>query len=122
MPSFSAQLVDLFRGRTAPGKRPVSSKAEVDAPSHPPPVAPSTPRPAARMGPHGRRRNWIFASALNRIWALVLKGKDVHESIEGWQQTYDQMKPYIGPVLNFLRMFLSSGSDGGPPMPPIIVT
>jgi hypothetical protein len=32
-------------------------------------------------------RNWIFASAFNRIWDLVLKGKDVHDSVEVWQKT-----------------------------------
>jgi hypothetical protein len=114
----SVDAVMSEAGKQVPEVRPPRPEdAPVIDPNHPRP-----PRdPIGEIDPQ-QSRNWIFASALNRIWALVLKGKNVHEAIEGWQQTYDQMKPYIGPVLNFLRMFLSSSSDGGPPMPPTIVT
>jgi hypothetical protein len=53
--------------------------------------------------------------AFNRIWGLMQRGKGVHEDLEGWQKAYQQMRPYVGPVLHFLRMVLSSGGDGTPP-------
>jgi hypothetical protein len=68
-----------------------------------------------------KSRSYILASAFNRIWSLLQKGKDTSQAIEGWQKTYLLMKPHIGQIIEFLKPFLK-GADGtgGPTLPPTI--
>jgi hypothetical protein len=40
--------------------------------------------------------------------------------IEDWQKVYDQMRPYVRTILDWLQNFLS-GSNGTPP-PPTMTT
>lgn len=78
---------------------------------------PKPPRdPIADADPQ-KSRNYIIASAYNRIWALILRGKDTAQAIEGWQKTYELLKPYMRPILDFLRHFQSGD---GPSLPPTI--
>jgi hypothetical protein len=50
-----------------------------------------------------------------------LNGKDLPEALDGWRTVYEQMKPHIGVILDWLRTF-PRGGEGGPPMPPTIMT
>jgi|SRR5215216_1091175 len=89
-----------------------------------PPADPSRPKPPhdpiADADPQ-KSRSYVLASAFNRIWSLLQKGKDSAQAVEGWQRTYDLMKPHIGQILDFLRPFLRGGDgSGGPTLPPII--
>ncbi|MGX1050857.1 hypothetical protein AB7M74_001792 [Bradyrhizobium japonicum] len=90
-----------------------------------PPFDPNYPRPPsdpiADIDP-AKARSFILASAANRIWQVLLAGKDLPTAIEGWRRTYDQIKPYVGPLLSWLRTYLSGGDGGGPPLPPTITT
>jgi len=87
-----------------------------------PPAQPDQPKPPrdpiADVDP-AKSRSFTFASAANRIWEILQKGKDLPQVIDGWQKTYDQFKPYIGPVIDWLKHFSGSG-DGTPPMPPTV--
>jgi hypothetical protein len=78
------------------------------APEDRPPPDPSRPKPPrdpiADVDPK-KSRNYLFATAANRIWEILLKGKDVPTAIEGWHKTYEQMKPHIGPIIDWLRVF-----------------
>jgi hypothetical protein len=47
------------------------------------------------------------------------KGKDAAQGIEGWQKTYDLLKPHMGQIIEFLRGFLPGGDIGGPQPPTI---
>lgn len=83
------------------------------------PTQPRPPRdPIADADPQ-KSRSYIIASAYNRIWALILKGKDSAQAIEGWQKTYELLKPYMKPILDILRQFQSGD---GPSLPPTIGT
>src|SRR5450631_1754390 len=67
-------------------------------------------------------RSYMLASAANRIWKILLQGKDLPKAGEGWHKAYEQIKPHIGPILHWLRDFLPGGDGGIPPMPPTIGT
>jgi hypothetical protein len=52
---------------------------------------------------------------------IFQKGKKAGEAIEGWQKTYDLLKPHIGKIIEYLRDFLPpDGGSGGPQLPPTI--
>ncbi|MBR0787384.1 hypothetical protein [Bradyrhizobium iriomotense] len=90
-----------------------------------PPADPSRPKPPhdpiADADPR-KSQNYIVASAYNRIWAILQKGKGTAEAIEGWQKTYDLMKPHMGAIIDFLRNFWPGDSAGGGSLPPTIGT
>jgi hypothetical protein len=90
-----------------------------------PPHDPDRPKPPADpiedANPE-KSRNYIVASAYNRIWSLLQKGKGTAEAIEGWQKTYDLIKPHIGPIIDFLKHFVGSDGSSGPMLPPTIGT
>ncbi|MGE0290172.1 MAG: hypothetical protein AB7I42_28370 [Bradyrhizobium sp.] len=91
-----------------------------------PPNDPNRPRPPidpiAEADPQ-RSRGYIIATAFNRIWWLLKKGKGAADAVEGWQRTYDLIKPHIGPILDALRNFFPPGGSGsGPSLPPTIGT
>ena len=90
-----------------------------------PPSDPNRPKPPsdpiADSDPQ-KSRGYIVASALNRIWSILLKGKNASEAIEGWQKTYELLKPHIGPIIEFLKDFLPPGGGSGPSLPPTIGT
>lgn len=94
-------------------------------PENAPAFDPNLPRPPkdpiADVDP-AKTRSFILASTVNRIWGLLLKGKDLPTAIEGWHKAYEQIKPHIGPVLGWLKLFWSGGDGGTPPMPPTIAT
>jgi hypothetical protein len=73
-----------------------------------PPADPSRPKPPTdpitEADPR-KSRSYIIASAYNRVWWILQKGKDTAQAIEGWQKTYDLLKPHIGPIIDFLRHF-----------------
>jgi hypothetical protein len=117
-PTVFEESVDAVMAEVARQVPEVRPPGPEDSPGFDP-NRPSPPRdPIGEVDPQ-QSRNWIFASAFNRIWELVLKGKEVHEGLEGLQNIYEQLKPYVGHVLRFLKMF---GGDGTPPVPPMIVT
>jgi hypothetical protein len=92
-----------------------------DAPAFDP-AYPRVPKdPIADLDP-AETRSFILASAANRIWKIILQGKDLPTAIVGWHKAYEQIKPHIGPVLSWLRDFLSGGGGGNPPLPPLIPT
>jgi hypothetical protein len=88
-----------------------------------PPADPNRPKPPhdpiADADPR-KSRNYIIASAYNRIWAILQKGKGTADAIEGWQKTYNLLKPHIGPIIDFLQNFWPGDGSGGPPLPPTI--
>jgi hypothetical protein len=88
-----------------------------------PPADPSRPKPPndpiAEADPQ-KSRSYIIASAYNRIWWILQKGKDTAQAIEGWQKTYDLLKPHIGAIIDFLHHFLPGGGSGGGSLPPTI--
>lgn len=87
--------------------KPVPEPAPLAAEDLPPPdpSRPKPPRdPIADVDPT-KSRSFIFAAAANRIWQIVLQGKDLPNAIEGWRKTYEQMKPHMGPILEWLRVF-----------------
>jgi hypothetical protein len=67
-----------------------------------------------------KTQNYTVASAFNRIWSILQKGKGTAENIEGWQTTYYLLKPHIGHVIEFLKNFWPGDGTGGPPLPPTI--
>lgn len=86
-----------------------------DAPP-PDPARPKPPRdPIAEVDP-AKSRNFTFASGANRIWEILKKGKDAQQGAEGWQKTYEQFKPHIGTIIDWLKDFWPGGGDGMPPM------
>ena len=95
------------------------------APEDAPPLDPSRPKPPkdpiADIDP-SNSRNFAFASASNRIWKILQHLREVQQSAEGAQKAYEQFKPLIGPIIDWLKHFVSGGGDGMPPMPPIIST
>jgi hypothetical protein len=84
-----------------------------------PPADPGRPKPPsdpiAEVDPQ-ESRSFIVASALNRIWGILQKGKDTSDGIEGWKKTYEQFKPHIGTIIDWLSVFWPGG--GSPPPPP----
>jgi hypothetical protein len=92
-------------------------------PENMPPADPNRPRPPndpiAAADPQ-KSRSYIIASAYNRIWSLLQKGKDAAQAIEGWQRTYDLLKPHIGAIIDFLRHFGPGDGPGGGALPPTI--
>ena len=66
-------------------------------PGDAPPADPNRPKPPtdpiADADPR-KSRSYTLASAFNRIWAILLKGKDTAQAIEGWHKTYDALKPH----------------------------
>jgi hypothetical protein len=75
--------------------------------------------PIAEADPR-KSRSFIIASAYNRIWGLLQKGKDTAQAVEGWHKTYELLKPHIGPIIDFLRHFLPMDGSGGGSLPPTI--
>lgn len=90
-----------------------------------PPSDPNRPKPPhdpiADADPR-KSQNYILASAYNRVWAILQKGKGTAEAIEGWQKTYDLLKPHMGPIIDFLRNFWPGGGSDGGALPPTIGT
>jgi hypothetical protein len=88
-----------------------------------PPPDPNRPKPPsdpiADVDPR-KSRSYTIASAINRIWSILQRGKDTAQAIEGWQKTYDLLKPHIGAIIDFLHPFLPGGSSGGGSLPPTI--
>ena len=66
-----------------------------------------------------KSQSYIIASAYNRIWSILQKGKNAAEIIEGWQKTYNLLKPHIGQIVDFLQNFWPGD---GPSIPPTIGT
>lgn len=97
--------------------------ARPPAPADAPPPDPSRPRPPkdpiADADP-AASRNTIFARVANRVWQVLRDGKDLPQVIDGWGKAYDQLKPYIGPIIEWLKTNMPGGSDGMPPAPPPI--
>jgi hypothetical protein len=86
-----------------------------DAPP-PDPTRPKPPKdPIAQVDPV-KSRNFTFASGANRIWEILKKGKDAQQGTEGWQKTYEQFKPHIGTIIDWLKDFWPGGDGGMPPM------
>jgi hypothetical protein len=108
--SVSAAINDV--AKPIPEIRPLNTE---DAPSR----DPNRPRPpgdpVTDVDPI-KLREFTFASTVSRIWSVLQKGKDLPTTIEGWQKAYEQMRPYVGAILNWLREFLSGGRV--PPVPP----
>jgi hypothetical protein len=65
-----------------------------------------------------KTREFVFATIANRIWKLVLQGKDLPKDIEGWHKVYEQIRPLVGHILSWLRDFILGGAV--PPPPPTI--
>ena len=86
----------------------------------PDPGRPKPPKDPIAEGDPQRSRNFIVASAFNRIWGVLKKGKEVEGTIEGWQKVYDQFKPHIGTIIDWLSAFWPGGGPGTPPTPPTI--
>lgn len=85
-----------------------------DAPP-PDPNRPKPPRdPIADIDP-AASRNYIFASAANLIYKVLKAGKDVGSVAKGWNDAYEALRPYVRPLLDWLRNWLGGGVDGGPP-------
>jgi TIR domain len=86
--------------------KPVPEPAPL-APEDRPPPDPSRPKPPrdpiADVDPR-KSRSFIFAAAANRIWQILLQGKDLPTALDGWHKTYEQMKPHIGPIIEWLRV------------------
>jgi hypothetical protein len=77
-------------------------------PADVPSADPSRPKPPndpiAESDPR-KSRSYVIASAYNRIWLILRKGKDTAQAVEGWQRTYELLKPHIGLIIDFLRYF-----------------
>jgi hypothetical protein len=90
-------------------------------PEDTPPADPNRPKPPndpiAEADPR-KSCSYIIASAYNRIWSILQKGKDAAQVIEGWQRTYDLLKPHIPAIIDFLHNFWS-GTGGTSPPPTI---
>jgi hypothetical protein len=88
-----------------------------------PPADPSRPKPPrdpiADADPR-MSRSYITASAYHRIWSILWNGKATADQIEGWQRTYNLLKPYIGAIFDFLRHFGPGDGSGGGSLPPTI--
>ncbi|MCG6203974.1 hypothetical protein LPW26_04955 [Rhodopseudomonas sp. HC1] len=66
-------------------------------------------------------REFTFASAANRIWQLLQKGKDLPDALAGWQKAYDDFKPYITTLIEWLKAFVPNAGDGPPAPPPSLI-
>lgn len=126
--AIHAHTPDVFHESVAPAMdetaKPVPDAERPLAEDAPPldPTQPKPPRdPIADVDP-AKSRSLTFASAANRIWDILLKGKDLPQAIDGWQKTYEQFKPHIGAIIDWLKHFMSTGGDGMPPVPPMIST
>jgi len=97
--------------------------ASPPAPADAPPPHASRPKPPkdpiADADP-AASRSTIFARAANRIWQVLREGKDIPGAIDGWNKAYDQFKPYIGPIIDWLKTNMPGGPGGAPPAPPTI--
>jgi hypothetical protein len=103
-------------GKPAPH---VEAPRPEDTPS-PDGTQPKPPKdPVADIDPQ-KTWDFSFATAANRIWVFILKGKDLSEGVDGWRKTYEQMKPHIGDIIEWLKAFWPGDGGGGPPMPPTI--
>jgi len=83
------------------------------------PARPKPPRDPVAEFDSQKSRSYVLASAFNRIFGLLQKGKDVVQTAESFKKAYDLLKPHIGPVIDFLRNWLGDG-PGGPSPPPTI--
>lgn len=101
--------------------RPVPS-ADPPLPEDAPPSDLSQPKPPkdpiSDVDP-SLSREFTFASAANRIWEILMRGKDLPDALAGWQKAYDDFKPHIGALIEWLKAFIPS-AGGGPPSPPPI--
>jgi class 3 adenylate cyclase len=88
-------------GKPIPEVRPPGPE---DIPLHRP-KGPRPPKdPVSDIDP-AKLRSFTFASAINRIFDLLQKGKDLPAQLDGWRKAYDQIKPHAGAVLQWLRDF-----------------
>jgi hypothetical protein len=124
--AIHAHTPDVFHESVAPAMdeaaKPVPD-AKPPLAGDAPPFDPSQPKPPKDPIPEVdpvKSRSLAFASAANRIWEILRKGKDLPQTIDGWQKTYDQFKPHIGAIIEWLKHFLPGGGDGMPPMPPTL--
>jgi hypothetical protein len=126
--AIHANTPDVFDESVSPAMdevaRPIPDVTPPAPEDAPPPDLnrPKPPKdPIAEVDP-AKSRNFVFASAANRIWEILRSGKHLHEGAEGWQKTYEQFKPHIITIIDWLKHFMSGGGDGMPPMPPMIST
>jgi len=89
-----------------------------------PPPDPSRPKPPkdpiADADP-ATSRSFTFATAANKIWEVLLSGKDLPKALTGWQKAYGEIKPHIGQVLDWLKNnWPGDGPGSMPPIPPTI--
>jgi len=98
-------------------------EASPPAPADAPPPDASRPKPPkdpiADADPT-TSRSTIFARTANRIWQVLRDGKDLPQAIDGWGKAYDQLKPYIGPIIDWLKTNMPGGPGGTPPASPTI--
>lgn len=90
--------------------KPVPEPAPLPPEDRPPPDPnrPKPPRdPIADPDPQ-KSRSYIFAAAANRIWELLVKGKDASAGLDGWRKAYEQMRPHMEPIIAWLRTFNGS--------------
>lgn len=104
--------------------RPVPSVG-TPLPEDVPPPDPNRPKPLrdpiADVDP-AASRGYTFASAANRIFKILKRGKDVGDGVKGWNEAYAAFKENIPHLLQWLRDNWPGGigGDGGPTLPPTI--
>ncbi len=79
-------------------------------PSLPPPDGVLTARPDPLEAPDpAKAHDFGLASTVNGIYATFLKGKDLATAVKGWDEIAQKLGEHAGPVIEFLRHFLTGG-------------
>lgn len=68
------------------------------------------PDPLGELEPR-KSRSFSTASAINALWKTFLKGKDIPEALEGWRDVAGKLGENVGPVIDWLKDFLSKGGS-----------
>jgi hypothetical protein len=104
---------DIFAGEISSGLRAVEAQPPAIAIE---PVAPRSiehgvivppPDPLGELKPE-HSRSFLTASSVNSLYRAFLKGKDLSNAVAGWSELAHKLAENAGPIIDWLRTFMTS--------------
>lgn len=73
------------------------------------PIQPQ-PDPWGELEPR-KSRSFSIGGAINGLWKVFLKGKDVKEAKDGWGEVADKLRPHASSILEWLQDFINKNGS-----------